>query len=193
MHTFFRTFLASSIVLLFSCNKEEISPKGLLLDINSAANQSTIPGQPEMVPNEMLVKFKKGTAETSRARVIGLLKANIKEHIYTSSMKHFGDDQGVFLLSINENALNVISKTKAFGEIEFAEPNWVYHHDAVSNDTYLSNLWGMTGTYGSGASSAWANDKLGSTSVYVGIIDEGYMYTHKDLNANAGKNTNEIE
>jgi subtilisin family serine protease len=193
MHTLSRTFLAISIVFLFSCNKEEISRKGLLLDINSAANQSTIPGQPEMVPNEMLVKFKKGTAETSRARVIGLLKANIKEHIYTSSMKHFGDDQGVFLLSINENALNVISKTKAFGEIEFAEPNWVYHHDAVSNDTYLSNLWGMTGTYGSGASSAWANDKLGSISVYVGIIDEGYMYTHKDLNANAGKNTNEIE
>jgi hypothetical protein len=34
---------------------------------------------------------------------------------------------------------------------------------------------------------AWANNKVGSTTVYIGIIDEGYMYTHEDLVANAGK------
>lgn len=45
--------------------------------------------------------------------------------------------------------------------------------------------------FGSGAATAWASGKTGSSSVYVGIIDEGYMYTHPDLNANAGKNTGE--
>jgi hypothetical protein len=30
-------------------------------------------------------------------------------------------------------------------------------------------------------------NKLGSATVYIGIIDEGYMYTHEDLAANAGK------
>jgi hypothetical protein len=29
--------------------------------------------------------------------------------------------------------------------------------------------------------------KVGSATVYIGIIDEGYMYTHEDLVANAGK------
>lgn len=194
MHTLSRSFLAISIVFLFSCNKEEISRKGLLLDINSAANQATNPGQPEMVPNELLVKFKKGTSIQGRAKAFGLLNAAVKEHIHTASMKHFGDDQGVFLLTVNANALDAISKAKGLGEVEYAEPNWVYHHDATSNDTYFVNgsLWGMNGTFGSGASAAWTNNKTGSSTVYVGIIDEGYMYTHEDLAANAGTNPKEI-
>jgi subtilisin family serine protease len=36
------------------------------------------------------------------------------------------------------------------------------------------------------------NNKTGSVTVYVGIIDEGYMYTHVDLAANAGTNPGEI-
>jgi hypothetical protein len=29
--------------------------------------------------------------------------------------------------------------------VEYAEPNWIYNHFAVSNDTYFTNgsLWGM--------------------------------------------------
>lgn len=50
----------------------------------------------------------------------------------------------------------------------------------------------MTGTFGSGASTAWANNKIGSITIYVGIIDEGYIYTHEDLQANAGTNPGEI-
>jgi subtilisin family serine protease len=46
--------------------------------------------------------------------------------------------------------------------------------------------------FGSQAAEAWANGKIGSNTVYIGIIDEGYMYTHEDLAANAGTNTGEI-
>jgi subtilisin family serine protease len=46
--------------------------------------------------------------------------------------------------------------------------------------------------YGSGAAKAWANNKIGSSSVYIGVIDEGYMYTHTDLAGNAGVNPKEI-
>jgi subtilisin family serine protease len=85
--------------------------------------------------------------------------------------------------------------------VEFVEPNWTYTHQATSNDTYYTNgsLWGMYGSatspanvYGSGAGTAWANGKENCGSVWVGIIDEGYMYTHEDLAANAGKNPGEI-
>jgi hypothetical protein len=41
--------------------------------------------------------------------------------------------------------------------------------------------------FGSQAAVTWANNKVGSATVYIGIIDEGYMYTHEDLAANAGK------
>ena len=183
-----------SIAFLFSCSKVELDPKNLLLDIDAAANTANEPSNAEFVPNEMLVKFKKGTTQSARAKVVGLLNASIKEHIHTAAMKHFGDDQGVLLLKISENALDGISRANAFGEIEYAEPNWVYQHDAVSNDSYVTNgsLWGMTGSFGSGASAAWAKDKIGSSSVYIGIIDEGYMFTNEDLAANAGVNPGEI-
>ena len=74
--------------------------------------------------------------------------------------------------------------------MEYAEPNWVYTTDATSNDTYVTNgsLWGMGAGNGSGAVTAWANNKQNCGSVYIGIIDEGYMYTHPDLAANAAKN-----
>jgi subtilisin family serine protease len=52
--------------------------------------------------------------------------------------------------------------------------------------------------YGSGAAAAWVGSgpedlaKTSCSNVYVGIIDEGYMYTHEDLAANAGTNPGEI-
>jgi hypothetical protein len=195
-------------VLLFSCSKVELTPNDLLLDIDAAANTGNQSSNAEFVPNEMLVKFKKGTPENAKAKALGLLKASLKEHIHTAAMKRAGDDQGVLLLKVNENALDAIAKARGFGEIEYAEPNWVYQHQAISNDLYVttstlsSQLWGMysaTATgggkanqFGIGATTTWAADKLGSSSVYVGIIDEGYMFTHEDLAANAGTNLGEV-
>jgi subtilisin family serine protease len=85
--------------------------------------------------------------------------------------------------------------------VDFAEPNWLVRHMAVSNDTYFTNgtLWGMYGSattpanqYGSGAGQAWANGGANCSNVVVGIIDEGYMYTHPELAANALTNPGEI-
>ena len=181
-------------LVLFSCSKVELTPNDLLLDINAAANTGNQSSNAEFVPNEMLVKFKKGTPENAKAKALGLLNASLKEHIHTAAMKRAGDDQGVLLLKVNVNALDAIAQARGFGEIEYAEPNWIYQHDATSNDPYVTNgsLWGMTGAFGSGASAAWTKNKIGSNTVYVGIIDEGYMYTHEDLQANAGTNPGEI-
>lgn len=84
--------------------------------------------------------------------------------------------------------------------VDFAEPNWVYTHSATSNDTLYTNgsLWGMysattspANAFGSGAAAAWAGGKTNCSSAIVGIIDEGYMFTHTDLAANAFQNPGE--
>lgn len=77
--------------------------------------------------------------------------------------------------------------------VDFAEPNWLVRHMATSNDPEVvaNKLWGMTGTFGSQASVAWAANKTDCSSVIVGIIDEGYMFNHEDLAANAFKNPRE--
>lgn len=194
-------FVTFASLVLFSCQKEILVEQDFRLELESAANQVQLTGKPEFVPNELLVKFKKGTSSAARGNALGLLKASLKEHIHTAAMKRSGDDQGVLLLSVNANALEAISKAKGFTEIEYAEPNWVYQHQATSNDPSFTNgsLWGMYGSstspanaFGSGAAAAWAAGKTGSVDVYVGIIDEGYMYTHSDLAANAGVNPGEI-
>jgi subtilisin family serine protease len=188
--------------LLFSCQKETFETQDLRLDLESAANGAQVTGKPEFVPNELLVKFKKGTTAAARGKALGLLNASLKEHIHTAAMKRAGDEQGVLLVAVNANALEAISKAKGFAEVEYAEPNWIYQHQAVSNDPYFTNgsLWGMYGAgtspanqYGSGAVTAWAAGKTGSSTVYVGIIDEGYMFNHTDLSANAWLNPFEVQ
>ena len=207
--------LTGSILLfLFACSKEQILSSDLE---NASANKTAASAQQqlvpnanlemlsnanlEIVPNELLVQFKKGTSVEARTKAIAILNAQIQEHIHTSAMKRSGDDQGVFLLKVNVNALEAIAKAKGLGDVAFAEPNWVYQHDATSNDPYFTNgsLWGMYGAtssptnqYGPGAALAWTNGNIGSNAVYIGIIDEGYMYTHLDLSANAGTNPGEI-
>jgi subtilisin family serine protease len=112
-------------------------------------------------------------------------------------MKSQGDNEGIQLVSIPANALDAIARAKGFGEVQYAEPNYIYNHFATSNDSYFTNgsLWGMSANNnlnGCRANAAWAANKTGSSSVYIGVIDEGYMFSHEDLAANAGVNPGEI-
>lgn len=74
------------------------------------------------------------------------------------------------------------------------QPNFIYTHHAVSNDDYWTSgsLWGMGGGYGARAAAAWAADVTGSRDVIIGVIDEGIMLTHPDLQPNVGANPGEI-
>ena len=73
-------------LVLFSCQKEILTEQDLRLDLESAANQAQVTGKPEFVPNELLVKFKKGTSTVSRGKALGLIGGSIKEHIQTEAM-----------------------------------------------------------------------------------------------------------
>ncbi len=109
-------------------------------------------------------------------------------------MQATGDREGIVLVRTPLAVLEALGKING-SEIEYAEPNYIYQHHATSNDTYFTNgsLWGMYGQfttpsnqYGSEAAAAWANGHTGSSAVYVGIIDEGAMYSHEDLAGNFG-------
>jgi subtilisin family serine protease len=97
--------------------------------------------------------------------------------------------------------MEAIGRLKGGAEIEYVEPNYIYQHHATSNDPYYTNgsLWGMYGgstspanQFGSHAGVAWANNKTGSSTVVIGIIDEGVMHSHPDLQANIWTNPGEI-
>jgi len=157
---------------------------------------------PQFVPGEVLVKFRPGTAAADKANARGRASAVAAEVVTTPLMRQQGvGDLELMRLPPGMSVARAMDRLEAHFAVEYAEPNWVYYHDATSNDTYYTNgsLWGMYGAtttpvnqYGSGAAVAWAAEKTNCSSVYVGIIDEGYMHTHPDLAANVGKNPGEV-
>lgn len=178
-------------VFLISCSKdpvEELSIKeNTMLSLDGTTNQN-IRGQ-AFVPNELLVKFKTGVSSTARENALLRINGKVKEKVHTKTMERNGDKEGFLIVSTPLAVLEARSKM-ADAEIVYAEPNFIYQHDAVSNETYYSNgsLWGMYGDatspanqFGSQAGEAWALNHTGSSSIHIGIIDEGAMFSHEDL------------
>jgi subtilisin family serine protease len=149
------------------------------------------------VPGELLVQFRADSNEEGRTRALGRIGGEALEIVRTREMNDGG--QGDLVLVRFQPDLPQQSAIRALKEdaaVEFAEPNWIYTHQATSNDPYYANgsLWGMYGDgtspanqYGSQAAEAWVGN-TGSDAVYVGIIDEGIQITHPDLAANAWTN-----
>lgn len=192
-----------SILSISSCQKEMILKQLNSENESSTENILNSPVQNDnrvYVENELLIKFVPGINLNTKNEILLKISGKIKEHIYTNAMKNSGLIEGIYLINTPINALEALNRVRGLG-VEYAEPNYIYNHCATSNDSYYTNgsLWGMygdatspTNIYGCQAGEAWANNHIGSSSVYVGIIDEGYMYTHSDIAANAGMNPGEI-
>ena len=146
--------------------------------------------RPEYVEGELLVKFASKMSAARRANALAAVKGSLGETVLTEAMKASGENEGFVIVRTPLAVTDALAELKKSADIEYAEPNYYYYHDAVSNDTYYTNgsLWGMYGDattpanqYGSQAGEAWGNGNTGSSTVYVGVIDEGVMHTHTDL------------
>lgn len=185
-------------LLIAGCSKnDQLQDQDDSLTLKSASVKADY----DMVPNEILVKFKDGTVASKKDLAFIKMGGKFKEKIHTKMMEKYGDKEGITVVSTSGSIADALANAKNLPEIEYAEPNYIYQHCATSNDTYFTNgsLWGMYSSssspanlYGCQAAAAWAANKTGSNTVYIGIIDEGYMYTHEDLAANAGTNPGEI-
>lgn len=150
----------------------------------------------------ILVSWSRDSTAEERARSRGTLGLTLREKIYTEAMKYSGSGVVEWLdLPDGVTASQAIKHLSKQPGIAFVEKNWKLQAQATSNDPYYSNgrLWGMYGDasnpanpYGSQAAEAWSEGNIGSSDVFVGIIDEGYQYTHPDLINNAGVNPGEI-
>lgn len=152
-------------------------------------------GRAQYNPGELLAQFSGSASPGVRSAVANGLNAQVEEVV-----RGAGNGKGELQLLRLAPGLAIADAVRSLdglNGVEFAEPNWAYTHMAASSDLYYTNgsLWGQYGAgttpanqYGSGAGAAGNND---CTGVYVGVIDEGYMYTHPDLAANVGKNPGE--
>ncbi len=191
--------IGCSLVLLNGCVKDPTQTSTSAY--TSSDQEVTDRSANSHVPNELLLKFKEGTSASAKAQVLAQISGDVSQTILTKAMQNANIQQGVLVVHTPMQALNAISQVFGLPQVEYAEPNYIYQHSATSNDTYYTNgsLWGMYGdatspanANGSQAGEAWAAGHTNASTVYIGIIDEGYMYTHEDLAANAGTNPGEV-
>ncbi len=193
-----RFFALTATVAVAGCSVD--APTSAPAVESAGESASLVERGPRFMPGELLVKFKASAGAMNRGRAIAAARASVGERILTAAMRRGGDAEGVTVLRTGMGVPQAVQAMLASGTVEYAEPNWIYTHQATSNDTYVTNgsLWGMYGSastpanqFGSGAATAWANGATDCSAVYVGIIDEGYMFAHQDLAANAAVNPGE--
>ena len=140
----------------------------------------------------VLVEFLPGTAAAERASIrrgAGAASSEVLSHLAPDTEKvRLGP--GVM---VEQAIVNLLRNPN----VRYAEPDYLLTHEATSNDPYYTggSLWGMYGDatspanqYGSGAGEAWGAGYTGSSTVYVGVIDEGVDFSHPDLKDNVWTN-----
>ncbi|MEQ1906915.1 MAG: S8 family serine peptidase, partial [Pirellulaceae bacterium] len=159
----------------------------------------------DFIANEILVQYHAAVDFNNRSGIRSLVGAELAETIHTFPMQDRGAGV-VERLTIPQGMSidDALAHLKNNPNVKYAEPNWIYQTGSVSDDSIYTagDLWGMysddlptpvgpastTNEFGSQAEKAWNKGYTGSASVYVGIIDEGFQYTHPDLDANSWTN-----
>ena len=174
-----------------------LSASGLALAAPAGAAPAPVasPSAAAAAPDELVVGYVAGASPAAQDRARGRAGAVRAERVVPAR----ADRAEVELVRLppgkaREAAIRELASDPA---VAYAEPNWTYTHQAASTDPFFtdSRLWGAYGDastpanqYGSQAAEAWARGSTGSSSVYVGVIDEGIQSTHPDLDANVWKN-----
>ena len=156
---------------------------------------SAAAGAPAAAPGEVVVGYVGGATAPQRERARGRAAAVRAERVVAARAGRA--EVELVRLPAGKDRAAAIRQLEADPAVAYAEPNWTYTRAATATDPYVTDgrLWGMYGdaskpanAYGSQAAEAWANGHTGSSSVYVGVIDEGIQFTHPELSGNVWTN-----
>jgi subtilisin family serine protease len=143
----------------------------------------------QFAQDQILVKFKPKVAATARTQMAQAYGAQ--------AMQVVGNQADLVLakLTAGQTVEQAVSAYKSDPNVEYAQPNYIYHALTVPNDTQYGQLWGakntgqtvsgVTGTAGNDMNleSAWSL-KTDCSSVVVAVVDSGVNYTSEDLVTN---------
>jgi subtilisin family serine protease len=147
----------------------------------------------QYVGQEFVVQFKADAPQAERNAVLSRVGAKSATMLF-SRPGVAATPAGAQLVRGSGDMRAMMDALNADSRVEFAEPNWVYHSQAVPSDPYTKAgmQWNMYGAstspasyYGTGALTAWnAGHTCGNSPVYVGVVDEGILVSHPDLKNN---------
>jgi subtilisin family serine protease len=135
--------------------------------------------EPQAVPGELLVGFAATLPQAeSHALVAG---------VSAKESRRFRRINAALLKVDPDKLEKTLEKLRRDPRVRYAEPNFLVHADALPNDPYYGQLWGL---HTIGADAAW-NASTGSNSVVTAVIDTGVDQSHPDLAANTWVNPGE--
>ncbi len=187
------TLAFSGFFILTLLLASALPPSSQAIQENDRGNSPSVNqkrSRPEFVPGEALVRYRsEGIAK--RQGVQTLLSA--EGRALSIQVENFEGSElvpGLRLARVAaEDTLAAIETLNNQPDVLYAEPNYILHADLTPNDPrFLSGeLYGLTKI---GAPTAW-NTTTGSNAVVVGVIDEGVVRVHPDLQANIWINPGE--
>ncbi|HEV8137727.1 MAG TPA: S8 family peptidase, partial [Pyrinomonadaceae bacterium] len=143
--------------------------------------------QRAFVPGHVLVRYRsealarRKTGASQMASATGQLMSLRVERFDGSNLV-----EGLRLAKVEPaDTLRAVAALRNQPDVLYAEPDYILHAAVTTpNDTYFANLYGLTKV---GAPLAWDINK-GSSSVVVGVVDEGIDINHLDLQPNIWTN-----
>jgi subtilisin family serine protease len=142
------------------------------------------PRRQQFVPGEVLVRFR---SESMAAHRTGSQRITAKDgRLLSMKVDNFDGSElvpGLRLARLSEGeTLAAVAALREQPDVLYAEPNYILKADVTPNDThFVANRQASMNTIG--APTAW-NTKTGSSSIVVGVIDQGIDFNHNDLHAN---------
>ncbi|MFQ5863678.1 MAG: S8 family peptidase [bacterium] len=135
----------------------------------------------EFKPGEVLIKFKTTVPDITINQLLSDVGLSIDKKYANIGVQKCS-------IEIEKPVLQIVEECNADANVEYAEPNYIYHTFLVPNDPRYSSLFGMDNI---DAPAAW-DSQTGSKSVIVGVIDTGADQEHEDLEDNIWINSGEF-
>jgi len=143
--------------------------------------------RPVFVPGDVLLRYKSESVAKRQSRTT-TLQGSDGQTMVMQVDRFEGSDivPGLRIARVtSEDTLKAVEALRQQPDVLYAEPNYLlYPNTTTPNDPSFGQLYGLTKI---GAPQAWDIQK-GSTSVVVGVIDEGIDISHPDLQANIWTN-----
>jgi thermitase len=124
------------------------------------------------VPGQVVVRFRENVDPLSRKAALATESAATVKRLVLP---------GLQLVRVHGSVPEAVAELRSNPAVAYAEPNYLYHADAVPNDPRYGQLWGLARIK---APAAW-NVTTGSPTVTVGVVDTGIATDHLDLAQNA--------
>ena len=163
----------------------------LSADSVSTLNAGNLTAQGDYVPGELLVKYKTHSRTSASAFYKTNWNISTIQSFKSIGCQHVKLPQGMTV----EQAIDMYRNDP---DVEYAEPNYIYHATLIPNDSSFTQLWGLHNTGQTGGTSdadidateAW-DIVTGSETVVIAVVDSGVKYDHVDLIGNIWSNADD--